>query len=63
LERRHRRAVGTTDYETVLATLLDTVGYPGAAGPITIDPVTGNRTNLPVRILRVTPAGGFEVVE
>jgi ABC-type branched-subunit amino acid transport system substrate-binding protein len=55
--------VGTTDYEPVLATLLATVGYPGATGAITIDPGTGNRTNVPVRILRVTPAGGFAVVD
>ena len=54
---------GTTDYEPVLATLRATVDYPGATGPITIDPDTGNRTNVPVRILRVTPAGGFAVVE
>jgi branched-chain amino acid transport system substrate-binding protein len=54
---------GTTDYESVLATLRATVSYPGATGPITIDPATGNRTNVPVRILRVTPAGGFAVVE
>ena len=55
--------VGTTDYDPVLATLLGTVGYPGATGPITIDPATGNRTDVPVRILTVTPAGGFTVVE
>ena len=54
---------GTTDYESVLATLRATVDYPGATGPITIDPATGNRTNVPVRILAVTPAGGFAVVE
>jgi branched-chain amino acid transport system substrate-binding protein len=54
---------GTTEYESVLAALRATVGYPGATGPITIDPATGNRTNVPVRILRVTPAGGFAVVE
>ena len=54
---------GTTDYDPVLATLRATIGYPGATGPITIDPATGNRTNVPVRILRVTPAGGFAVVE
>jgi len=54
---------GTTDYDPVLATLRATVAYPGATGPITIDPATGNRTNVPVRILAVTPAGGFAVVE
>ena len=54
---------GTTDYESVLAALRATVDYPGATGPITIDPATGNRTNVPVRILAVTPAGGFAVVE
>ena len=54
---------GTTDYESVLAALRATVDYPGATGPITIDPATGNRTNVPVRILAVTPAGGFAVME
>jgi branched-chain amino acid transport system substrate-binding protein len=54
---------GTTEYESVLAALRATVDYSGATGPITIDPATGNRTNVPVRILRVTPAGGFAVVE
>jgi len=54
---------GTTDYEPVLATLRLAVDYPGATGPITIDPATGNRTNVPVRILAVTPAGTFAVVE
>jgi len=54
---------GTTDYDPVLATLRAIVDYPGATGPITIDPATGNRTNVPVRILAVTPAGGFAVVE
>jgi branched-chain amino acid transport system substrate-binding protein len=54
---------GTTDYEPVLVTLRATVGYPGATGPITIDPATGNRIDVPVRILKVTSAGGFEVVE
>jgi len=54
---------GTTAYDPVLASLRATVGHLGATGPITIDPATGNRTNVPVRILRVTPAGGFVVVE
>ena len=54
---------GTTDYESVLAALRATVDFPGATGHITIDPATGNRTNVPVRILAVTPAGGFAVVE
>ena len=54
---------GTTAYDPVLASLRATVGHLGATGPITIDPATGNRTNVPVRILRVTPAGVFAVVE
>ena len=54
--------VGTMDYESVLAALRATVDYPGATGPITIDPATGNRTTVPVRILRVTPTAGFAVV-
>jgi branched-chain amino acid transport system substrate-binding protein len=55
--------VGTVNYEPVLAALLATVGYQGATGPITMDPATGNRTNVPVRILRVTPEGRFVVVQ
>ena len=33
------------------------------AGTTDYDPATGNRTNVPVRILAVTPGGGFAVVE
>jgi branched-chain amino acid transport system substrate-binding protein len=54
---------GRTDYDAVLASLLATTGFPGATGPITMDAATGNRIDVPVRILRVTPAGGFVVVE
>jgi branched-chain amino acid transport system substrate-binding protein len=52
----------TTDYAAVLKSLRSTVNYAGATGPITIDPTTGNRPNVPVRILAVTPTGGFVVI-
>jgi hypothetical protein len=37
----------------VLKALLRTKGFPGQTGAITIDPTTGNRTNVPVYILAV----------
>jgi branched-chain amino acid transport system substrate-binding protein len=54
---------GTTDYDPVLATLRAAAAHAGATGPITMDPATGNRTDVPVRILRVTAEGGFAVLE
>lgn len=52
----------TTNFEAVLAQLRGTTGFAGATGPITIDPVTGNRPNVPVRILGVDAAGNFVVM-
>lgn len=52
----------TTSFEAVLAQLRSTTGFAGATGPITIDPITGNRPNVPVRILGVNAAGNFVVM-
>lgn len=52
----------TTSFEAVLGQLRATTGFAGATGPITIDPVTGNRPNVPVRILGVDAGGNFVVL-
>ena len=52
----------STTFEPVLTQLRGTVGYAGATGPITIDPLTGNRPNVPVGILTVDEAGRFELL-
>lgn len=52
----------TTSFEAVLGELRATTGFAGATGPITIDPVTGNRPNVPVRILGVDASGNFVVL-
>lgn len=51
----------STAYAPVLAALRQTKDYPGATGPITIAPTTGDRTNVPVVILKVNSAGDFVV--
>jgi ABC-type branched-subunit amino acid transport system substrate-binding protein len=52
----------TTSFEPVLGQLRATTNYLGATGPITIDPQTGNRPNVPVRILGVNASGNFVVL-
>lgn len=52
---------GTTRYGRVLNTLLQTQGYRGQTGRISIDPLTGNRLKLPIDILRVNRNGGYVV--
>ncbi len=52
----------TTSFEPVLVQLRATTNYLGATGPITIDPQTGNRPNVPVRILGVNASGNFVVL-
>jgi branched-chain amino acid transport system substrate-binding protein len=54
---------GSTNYTKVLKQLLRTKNYAGQTGPITIDPRTGNRTNVPVYILTVNDRGIFVIVE
>jgi len=41
--------------------LSETQDYPGITGPITIDPKTGNRPNVPVVLLRVNSEGRFTI--
>ncbi len=52
---------GSSRYRPVLNALLNTSGYRGQTGRITIDPLTGNRRKLPISILRVNRAGDFVV--
>lgn len=55
------RAAGTTDLDAFSQEILNTTDLAGATGPITIDPKTGNRPNVPVAILGVSKAGRFEL--
>lgn len=55
--------VGSTDYEDMLGSLLMTEDYLGQTGSITVDPLTGNRVDVPVYILRVDGDGGFVPIE
>ena len=55
------RAAGTTDLDAFSQQILNTTDLAGATGPITIDPKTGNRPNVPVAILGVSKAGKFEL--
>jgi branched-chain amino acid transport system substrate-binding protein len=52
-------AAGTTERDAFEAEVLGTTGYMGATGPITIDPKTGNRPNVPIAILGVSAKGRF----
>jgi branched-chain amino acid transport system substrate-binding protein len=52
---------GTTKYSKVLKALKETKNFAGQTGPITIDPKTGNRTNVPVYILEVNDRGVFVI--
>ncbi len=53
---------GSTSYAKVLKELQRTKGYKGQTGTITIDPKTGNRTNVPVYILSVDDRSTFVIV-
>lgn len=53
------RAAGTTDLDAFSQEILNTTDLAGATGPITIDPKTGNRPNVPVAILGVSKTGRF----
>ena len=60
------KAANSTEYQPVLDALLHkTVDFPGATGPVTIDPATGNRPNVPVKILSVktVTSGVFTVTQ
>lgn len=52
---------GTTRYGRILKSLLQIKGYRGQTGRISIDPLTGNRLNLPIDILEVNSAGVYAV--
>ncbi len=49
------------DVEATTQAIFETDGLLGATGPITIDPKTGNRPNLPIAILTVNSKGKFIV--
>ena len=51
----------TVAYGPVLQALRQTRGYEGQTGTISIDPITGNRLELPVYILDVNDAGVFVI--
>ena len=51
--------VGSTCYEEMLGSLLLTENYSGQTGGITVDPLTGNRVDVPVYILTVNEDGMF----
>lgn len=57
------KATGTTEASPVLDHLRQLDSWPGATGPITIDPDTGNRSDVPVKILNVNDDGKFVVLE
>lgn len=50
---------GTTDLDAFGPAILNTTNFSGATGPITINPLTGNRPNVPVAILGVSKTGKF----
>ncbi len=53
----------STQAHILLWELRATENYAGATGPITLEQATGNRSNVPVRILRVDATGQFIVVD
>ncbi|MGA0022222.1 MAG: branched-chain amino acid ABC transporter substrate-binding protein [Vulcanococcus sp.] len=54
---------GTVNYGPALGTLLQTTDYQGATGEISIDPLTGNRVDVPVEILKVDRNGAFVLAD
>jgi ABC-type branched-subunit amino acid transport system substrate-binding protein len=56
------RRAGTTAYRPVMRELRATRGFRGATGTITINPRTGDREQVAVKILSVSPAGQFTIV-
>ena len=55
------RGAGSTKITPVLAKLKSVKNVVGQTGAITIDRKTGNRTNVPVFILKVNAAGIFQI--
>ena len=56
------RRAGTTAYQPVMRELRSTRGFRGATGTITINSRTGDREQVAVKILSVSPAGLFTIV-
>jgi branched-chain amino acid transport system substrate-binding protein len=54
---------GKWDAPSVRAILTATKGYDGITGPITIDPKTGNRLDVPVVILTIDADGDYAIDE
>ena len=54
---------GTVNYWPALGTLRETTDYQGATGEISIDPLTGNRVDVPVEILKVDRNGVFVLAD
>ena len=57
------RRAGTTAYRPVMRELKATRAFRGATGTITIDPRTGDRRQVAVKILQVDDAGQFTIVD
>jgi len=53
--------LNTAAYGPVLKALRKTQGYEGQTGEISIDPITGNRLDLPIYILEVNEEGVFVI--
>lgn len=52
---------GTWDRQAVSDALAKTKGFQGITGDISIDPVTGNRVEVPVVILRIDAEGNYVI--
>lgn len=55
-------ATGGTEASVVLDHLRTLDAWPGATGPVTIDAATGNRSDVPVKVLGVDETGRFVVL-
>jgi ABC-type branched-subunit amino acid transport system substrate-binding protein len=53
--------VGSLDRAKVEQEIAGTQAWQGITGPVTIDPQTGNRSDVPVVVLDVTPEGSFVI--
>ena len=54
---------GTTNYNALKKAVLSTKNFKGATGSITFEKKTGNRTEVPVEILKVNNKGTFVVAQ
>lgn len=53
--------VGAWDADRIRDELARTAGFDGVTGPVTIDPGTGNRVDVPLAILRLDADGNYTV--